>query len=60
MYSLNKVILAHQNPDHFNVWVFLGSHIDMGRARLLQISRVARHQAMFTNGGVNSLKIWTL
>ena len=33
MYSLNKIILAHPNPGHFNVGVFLGSHVDKCKAR---------------------------
>ena len=34
MYSLNKIILAHQNPGHFIVCVLLVSHVDSYRARI--------------------------
>ena len=56
MYRFNKIISAHQNPGHYNIWVLLGNHVDRRRARLLHIFHVAGHQAMLTNNGVNSLK----
>ena len=34
MYDMNKIILSHQNPYHFRVWVFLGSHVDICKVRI--------------------------